>query len=162
MEHCKHSRLAKALSDHFSSKRQRGHSMASHWRSFYSSFYGGDFRRVKHLDSHATRERVHPAPLFILIHKLVCFLLVFFSLSSHFAPNVSQLVVLQPVHPEGVLGGGVGQHHVGVVEHVQSIQSERVDFQLVQRKLRVRVKAHVADQRVGQLFGETWRRFTCD
>lgn len=70
----------------------------------------------------------------------------------------------QPVHPERVLGGGVGEHHVGVVEHVQAVQGERVDLQLVQRKLRVCVEADVADtgQRVGQLFGETRRRLTCD
>ncbi|KAG7230666.1 hypothetical protein INR49_025383 [Caranx melampygus] len=76
----------------------------------------------------------------------------------------SRPLTLQPVHPESVLGGGVGEHHVGVVEHVQSIQSERVDLQLVQRKLRVCVEADVTDtgQGVGQLFGEAWRRLACD
>lgn len=71
---------------------------------------------------------------------------------------------LQPVHPERVLGGGVGQHHVWVVEHVQSVQGQRVDLQLVQGKLSVCVKADVADagQRVGQLFGEARRRLPCD
>jgi len=70
----------------------------------------------------------------------------------------------QPVHPERVLGGGVGEHHVGVVEHVQPVQGQRVDLQLVQRELRVRVEAHVphAGQRGGQLFGEAGRRLPCD
>lgn len=37
-------------------------------------------------------------------------------------------VTSQPVHPERVLGGGVSQHHVGVIEHVQPIQGEGVDL----------------------------------
>lgn len=71
---------------------------------------------------------------------------------------------LQPVHPERVLGGRVGQHHVWVVEHVQSVQGQRVDLQLVQGKLSVCVKADVAHagQRVGQLLGEARRGLPCD
>lgn len=41
----------------------------------------------------------------------------------------------QPVHPERVLCGGVGEDHVGVVEHVQSIQGQRVNFEFIQREL---------------------------
>lgn len=47
MVHCKHSRLAKALSDQSHSKRQRGHSPASHWMSFsLLSFGGASFQRA--------------------------------------------------------------------------------------------------------------------
>lgn len=75
--------------------------------------------QVGQLDSHATREGV------ILpcgsLHSQV-----------HLDPGRP---MLQSVHPESVLCGGVGQHHVGVIEHVQSVQSEGVDLELVQRKL---------------------------
>lgn len=90
---------------------------------------------------------------------------VFFLLFFLFARTWSRRrPALQPVHPERVLGGGVSQHHVWVVEHVQSVQGQRVNLQLVQGKLSVCVKADVADtgQRVGQLFGEARRRLPCD
>lgn len=57
----------------------------------------------------------------------------------------SQYSTLQPVHPERVLSGRVSQNHVGVIEHVQSIQGERVDLQLVQREGRVRVEADICN-----------------
>lgn len=96
-------------------------------------------------------------PLFLSFHMLVYF---FFSLSV----RVCLWSALQPVHPECVLCGGVCQHHVWVVEHVQPVQGQRVDLQLVQRKLRVCIKADVAHARqgVGQLFGEARRRLPCD
>ena len=70
----------------------------------------------------------------------------------------------QAVHPEGVLRGGVSQHHVGVVEHVQAVQGQRVDLQLVQRELGVGIEADVAHagKRVGQLLGEAGRRLPRD
>lgn len=99
--------------------------------------------QVRQLDSHATREGV---------------ILPCGSLHS----QVRLGPMLQPVHPESVLCGGVSQHHVGVVEHVESIQSEGVNFELIQRKLGVCVKADVSHpgQRVGQLFGQAWRRLS--
>lgn len=73
-------------------------------------------------------------------------------------------VLLQPVHPERVLCGRVGEHHVGVIEHMQSVQCEWVNLQLVQGKLGVRIEADVTDarQRVGQLFREAGWRLACD
>lgn len=61
----------------------------------------------------------------------------------------------QPVHPERVLCGGVGEDHVGVVEHVQSIQGQRVNFEFIQRELGIRVEADVPHpcQGAGQFFG---------
>lgn len=165
MVHCKHSRLAKALSDQSHSKRQRGHSLASHWMSFsLLSFGGASFQRASRSRGRG-RTAGRPCnegegsscPLFLSIHKLVCFF--FLLVLGH-----SQHLTLQPVHPERVLGGRVGEHHVGVIEHVQSVQGEGVDLQLVKWELRVCVEADVADarQRVGQLFGEARWRLTCD
>lgn len=37
----------------------------------------------------------------------------------------------QTVHPEGVLGGRVGQDHIWVIEHVQSIQGQGVNLEFV-------------------------------
>ncbi len=51
----------------------------------------------------------------------------------------------QSIHAERVLSGRVGENHVRVVEHVQSVQCQGVDLQLVQRELRVRVKADVTN-----------------
>lgn len=81
MIHCKHSRLAKALSDQSHSKRQRGHSPASHWMSFSLLAFGGaSFQRASR-----SRGRGQTAgwpcnegegtscPLFLSIHKLVGF-----------------------------------------------------------------------------------------
>lgn len=97
-------------------------------------------------------------PLFLSIHKLMC---IFFSC---FVLGLDPLPALQSVHPERVLGGRVSQHHVWVIEHVQSVQGQRVDLQLIQRKLSVCVKADITDtcQRVGQLFGEAWRGLPSD
>lgn len=50
----------------------------------------------------------------------------------------------QPVHPEGVLGGRVSKDHVRVVEHVQSIQGQRVNLELVQWEVAIGLKTHIA------------------
>lgn len=68
-----------------------------------------------------------------------------FFLGFFFVVGHLQHSVLQPIHPERVLSGSVGQNHVGVIEHVQSIQGERVDLQLVQREGRVRVEADICN-----------------
>lgn len=81
MVHCKHSRLAKALSDQSHSKRQRGHSPASHWMSFsLLSFGGASFSRRgrgRTAGRPCNEGEGSSCPLFLSIHKLVCF---FFSL----------------------------------------------------------------------------------
>lgn len=171
MVHCKHSRLAKALSDQSHSKRQRGHSPASHWVSFSLLSFGGASFQKGFTESRARSDSwtaMQQGRGFILpfasLHSQVSVCVWFFLLLLPLVLGHGRPLTLQPVHPECVLGGGVGEHHVGVVEHVQSVQGERVDLQLVQRKLRVRVEADVTDtgQRVGQLFGEARRRFACD
>lgn len=163
MVHRKHSRLAKAPSSF--KMTARPFPWASHWMSFsLLSFGGASFQRASRSRGRG-RTAGRPCnegegssgPLLLSIHKLVW---VFFLLVLVH----SQPLMLQPVHPERVLGGGVGKHHVGVIEHVQSVQGERVDLQLVQRELRVCVKADITNprQRVGQLFGEARRRLPCD
>lgn len=81
MVHCKHSRLAKALSDQSHSKRQQGHSPASHWMSFsLLSFGGASFQRASRSRGRG-RTAGQPCnegegsscPLILSIHKLVCF-----------------------------------------------------------------------------------------
>lgn len=75
------------------------------------------------------------------------------------APRVDEAPVVvargsQPVHAERVLCGGVGEDHVGVVEHVKSIQGQRVNFEFIQRELGIRVEADVPHscQGAGQFF----------
>lgn len=69
----------------------------------------------------------------------------------------------QTVHPEGVLGGRVGQDHIWVIEHVQSIQGQGVNLEFVQGELVVRVEADITDpgQRAGQFFREAGRGLSC-
>lgn len=68
----------------------------------------------------------------------------------------------QSIHAERILGGGVGENHVRVVEHMKSVQCQGVDLQLVQWELRVCVKADITNvgQCAGEVLGETWRRFS--
>lgn len=66
--------------------------------------------------------------------------------------NMVYLKISQPVHPESIFCCRVGQNHVWIVEHVQAVQRQRIDFQLIQRELGICVKAHVTCQKVGQLF----------
>lgn len=50
---------------------------------------------------------------------------------------------LEPVEAKGVLCGGVSEDHVRVVEHVEAVQRQRVEFQVVQGELGVDVEADV-------------------
>lgn len=69
----------------------------------------------------------------------------------------------QTVHPEGVLSGRVGQDHVRVVKHVQSIQGQGVNLEFIQGELVVRVEADISDpsQCAGQFFREAGRGLSC-
>lgn len=69
----------------------------------------------------------------------------------------------QTVHPEGVLGGRVGQDHVRVIEHVQSIQGQGVNLEFIQRELAVSVEVDITNpnQRAGQFFREAGRGLSC-
>lgn len=162
MVHCKHSRLAKALSDQSHSTTARPFPGEATGCLFPHSLFGGaSFGRASQSGGRG-RTAGQPCnegegsscPLFL--HSHVC--------GRHFFSLLAPPPALQPVHPERVLGGRVGEHHVRVIEHVQSVQGERVDLQLVQWELRVRVEADITDarQRVGELFGKTGWRLTCD
>lgn len=81
MVHCKHSRLAKALRDQSHSKWQRGHSLESSWMSFsLLSFGGASFQRASRSRGRGwtagrpcNKGEGSSCPLFLSIHKLVCF-----------------------------------------------------------------------------------------
>lgn len=45
--------------------------------------------------------------------------------------SVTLAAALQPVHPKGVFSGRVSEDHVRVIEHVQPVQGQRVNLQLV-------------------------------
>lgn len=124
MIHCKHSRIAKSADEPPQSHRE-----ADPWRAtgrlsnprFWWRIHTVE-GEVGQLENHATRDGVCPArhssPL---------------RLTDFFPPFLLLVVVaaLQPVHPERVLCGRVCQHHVWIVEHVQPVQGQRVDLQLV-------------------------------
>lgn len=58
---------------------------------------------------------------------------------------------LEPVEAKGVLCGGVSEDHVRVVEHVEAVQRQRVEFQVVQGELGVDVEADVCGQGARQV-----------
>lgn len=53
---------------------------------------------------------------------------------------------LEPIQAKGVLCGGVSEDYVRVVEHVEAVQRQRVEFQVVQWELGVDVEADVCGQ----------------
>lgn len=60
---------------------------------------------------------------------------------------------LEPVQAKRVLRGRVGEDHVGVVEHVQTVECQWVNFQIIQRELGVHVEADVRGKGGGQVLG---------
>lgn len=80
---------------------------------------------------------------------------------AEFTHLLHPLLLLQPVKAKCILGGGIGEDHVWVIEHVQAIQRQRVDFQIVQRELGVHIKADICGQRARQVLGQAgWRLST--
>lgn len=67
---------------------------------------------------------------------------------------------LEPVEAERVLRGGVGKDHVRVIEHVQAVERQRVDFKIVQRELGVDVEADVCGQCSSQVLGQAGGRLS--
>lgn len=67
---------------------------------------------------------------------------------------------LEPVEAKRVLCGGVGKDHVRVIEHVQAVERQRVDLQIVQRELGVDIKADIRGQRASQVFGQAGGRLS--
>lgn len=41
------------------------------------------------------------------------------------------LLPLQPIHPESVLCGRIGKDHVWIVQHVQPVQGQGVNFKFI-------------------------------
>lgn len=70
------------------------------------------------------------------------------------------VLCLEPVEAKRVLCGGVSKDHVRVIEHVQAVECQWVDFQIVQRELGVDIKAHVCGKRAGQVLGQAWGRLS--
>lgn len=67
---------------------------------------------------------------------------------------------LEPVEAERFLCGGVGEDHVRIVEHVQAVQRQRVDFQVVQRELGVDIEADVRREGAGEVLGQAGGRLS--
>lgn len=67
---------------------------------------------------------------------------------------------LEPVKAKCVLSGGVSKDHVWVVEHVQAIECQWVDFEIVQRELGVDIKADICGQRARQVLRQAGRRLS--
>lgn len=65
----------------------------------------------------------------------------------------------QTVHSEGVLSGRVGQNHVRVVQHVQSVQGQGINLEFIQGELAIGVEADITNpsQCAGQFFREAGR-----
>lgn len=84
------------------------------------------------------------------------------SRGSSVSPLGPRRRLLEAVQAKGVLCGGVGEDHVRVVEHVEAVQRQRVDFQVVQGELGVDVEADVCGQGACQVLGQTWGRLSTD
>lgn len=69
---------------------------------------------------------------------------------------------LEPVEAKGVLCGGVSEDHVRVVEHVEAVQRQRVEFQVVQGELGVDVEADVCGQGARQVLEQAGGRLSTD
>lgn len=82
----------------------------------------------------------------------------FLSLGSNSIHSCSDRRWLEPVKAKRFLGGGVGEDYVRIVEHVQAVQRERVDLQVVQRELGVDVEADVRREGAGELLGQAGGR----
>lgn len=67
---------------------------------------------------------------------------------------------LEPVEAKRILCGGVSKDHVWVVEHVQAVKRQRVNFQIIQRELGVDIKADVCGQRACKILGQAGRRLS--
>lgn len=67
---------------------------------------------------------------------------------------------LEPVEAKRVLCGGISKDHVWVIEHVQAIKRQRVDFQIVQREVGVNIEADICGQRASKVLGQAGRRLS--
>lgn len=65
---------------------------------------------------------------------------------------------LEPVKAKRFFCCCIGKHYVRIVEHVQAIQSERVDLEVVQRELGVDVETDVWREGAGELLGQAGGR----
>lgn len=67
---------------------------------------------------------------------------------------------LETVEAKCVLCGGVSKDHVRVIEHVQAIQRQWVDFQIIQWEVGVYIKADICGQRASQVLRQAWGRLS--
>lgn len=67
---------------------------------------------------------------------------------------------LQPVEAKCVLCGRVSKDHVRVIEHVQAIKRQWVDFQIIQWELGVDIKADICGQRASKVLGQAGGRLS--
>lgn len=67
---------------------------------------------------------------------------------------------LEPVEAERILCGGVSKDHVRIIEHVQAVERQRVDFQIIQWELGVNVEADICGERASEVFGQAGGRLS--
>lgn len=70
--------------------------------------------------------------------------------------------LLEAVQAKGVLCGRVSEDHVRVVEHVEAVQRQRVDFQVIEGELGVDVEANVCGQGAREVLGQARGRLSTD
>lgn len=68
------------------------------------------------------------------------------SSSVHTPVHERDVQWLEPVETKRILCGGISEDHVRVVEHVQTIKRQWVDFEIVQGEMGVDVKIHICGQ----------------
>lgn len=69
---------------------------------------------------------------------------------------------LEPIQAKGVLCGGVSEDYVRVVEQVEAVQRQRVEFQVVQGELGVDVEADVCGQGAREVLEQAGGRLSTD
>lgn len=80
--------------------------------------------------------------------------------SGHTPAREHEVQWLEPVKAKCILCGGVSKDHVWVVEHVQAIECQWVDFEIVQWELGVDIKADICGQRACQVLRQAGRRLS--
>lgn len=69
---------------------------------------------------------------------------------------------LEPIQAKGVLCGGVSEDYVRVIEQVEAVQRQRVEFQVVQGELGVDVEADVCGQGAREVLEQAGGRLSTD
>lgn len=69
---------------------------------------------------------------------------------------------LEPIQAKGVLCGSVSEDYVRVVEQVEAVQRQRVEFQVVQGEMGVDVEADVCGQGAREVLEQAGGRLSTD